>query len=1580
MLETADSLLPTPDLIGSLNEFTVEMLNSYRASSNTIREHYGIELSVLAGAYGYRQVLELVQNAADALPPGCEAGAAAPGPNKIHVMLRENRLYVANTGAPLSVEGLRALLWSNMSPKRGKQIGRFGVGFKSLLKLEGRIDIFTRASGAIRFDPDRCRQELSKEFGLPDVPGLRLAWPLPEDERRKDPLLDELSWSETIVRVEINSGDSLSQLQDEIRRFPAEFLLFIPPDTHMDLDDGVSTRRELRVAVDERWRVLKDGVNETRWLVATREVQITDEAARHDATEVHWREIAPVSWAVPKSVHGEQAGRFWAFFPTQSLTYVPGILNAPWKLNSDRSAIVPGAWNSALMSEAASLIAETISLLSSPTDPGRLLDAFPRQMVWGEVAAPFVNSLWTALTKEVFLPDGVGELRPATSLCRPPTDTKALLERWCKLAGPAERARYVHPTCLRFQRTSRLNELAERLAKGVHSPKLPGLRHSSAKTWFQQVSVLQPEAAVEVLRLAEEFKKLDQRAWSACRSDVEIVLTEDNRLVSAGSAVMARAGSAIPGRSVVHEAITADSEAARILRDVLGVPDPDYNGWYDVLERAKPNESSTAAGESWREFWALLREATDDAQAKYLEQHWRAIRCLRVDGEWVLPHETLLPGRVVGHTDSLDNRAFLVDQEFHSKDTNLLRQLRVSDWPNGDYEFSLKQEKLLKGRLQLLEEWVIRQREAYRKNPNHRNRPDNSLLWAKDFVLPEAAELLNRLTGPPRSRLTSLILDRWKRGDFPATLKFGHSTREIYIDEDVPHPLPWLLLRYGTVEIGSASVRLAALFARREEVGLDAYRESRNIRGRLDCLVSHSPPVELESTDIQAMWQALLKVALNETCVEPSCLIKLWAGAAKDGVVPDLLPGPSGSVAIDEVLVTTSPALADAVVKTGRLAVRLDERTLRTWVGRGATDLAAIVRLDPAEAQCSPELLAETFPDLLEVTKEEIHDSAMCVPVPGLNVRIQDGSDLIPLPCLYCEGRLLVDLEALESVSRADRYGVLVDELTASDWLSCTPDEARRLLGEAGVDARRAAVAAGATLTERLLLAVGRRREPLIEALGELAELSLIQQCDGTQLSELTLAHLGPLALHRLHQALRDEGLNPPAAPNPEANLVFVTSLGFPPEFATSPDARREPEVIISGPLPLPQLHGFQEEVKAGIREILDGCTPRRRGVVSLPTGGGKTRVTVQAAVEFVLKPEGENRSVVWIAQTDELCEQAVQAFRQVWVNCGAERTDLRIVRLWGGQPVPAPAASGRPVVVLATIQTLNQRLRLPEYCWLLNPGLVIVDECHHAIAPSYSRVLHWLDGGRRVPDSLAIPVIGLSATPFRTDEEESARLAQRFDRFWLPADQHTLHQRLRDEGILAQVDYQELPSPSELIETELQQLSALPSEDDGFKLQTILNAINNRMGGNELRNAMLVEHLRAAREQSILLFANSVRHSVEMAARLNLAGIPAAAVSATTPRATRRYFLDRFQSGEVRVLCNHSVLTTGFDAPKTDLVLIARIVFSPIRYMQMVGRGLRGEKNGGTQRCRIVTVVDNLGRFKDRLAYHYCRKHYTAG
>jgi superfamily II DNA or RNA helicase len=127
-----------------------------------------------------------------------------------------------------------------------------------------------------------------------------------------------------------------------------------------------------------------------------------------------------------------------------------------------------------------------------------------------------------------------------------------------------------------------------------------------------------------------------------------------------------------------------------------------------------------------------------------------------------------------------------------------------------------------------------------------------------------------------------------------------------------------------------------------------------------------------------------------------------------------------------------------------------------------------------------------------------------------------------------------------------------------------------------------------------------------------------------------------------------------------------------------------------------------------------------------------------------------------------------------------------------------------------------------------------------------------------------------------------------------------------------------------------------------------------------------------------VLLFANSIEHAQHLTARLCLTGVPAASIYADTDLSVCQYFIGQFLNGRIKVLANYQVLATGFDAPKTETIVISRPVFSPVGYMQMVGRGLRGPRNGGTETCKIITVVDNLVQYGDRLAYHYFMRHYS--
>jgi superfamily II DNA or RNA helicase len=142
-------------------------------------------------------------------------------------------------------------------------------------------------------------------------------------------------------------------------------------------------------------------------------------------------------------------------------------------------------------------------------------------------------------------------------------------------------------------------------------------------------------------------------------------------------------------------------------------------------------------------------------------------------------------------------------------------------------------------------------------------------------------------------------------------------------------------------------------------------------------------------------------------------------------------------------------------------------------------------------------------------------------------------------------------------------------------------------------------------------------------------------------------------------------------------------------------------------------------------------------------------------------------------------------------------------------------------------------------------------------------------------------------------------------------------------------------------------------------------------------RNAAILSAVKKSTERSILLFANNVSHAVELAARLSIAGITSRVVSGETDRSARQDAVAAFKRGEVRVICNAVVFATGFDAPGVEMVLIAKPVFSPVSFMQMVGRGLRGPMNGGTERCRILTVQDNIEGYAESDPLKWWRKYY---
>jgi DNA repair protein RadD len=447
--------------------------------------------------------------------------------------------------------------------------------------------------------------------------------------------------------------------------------------------------------------------------------------------------------------------------------------------------------------------------------------------------------------------------------------------------------------------------------------------------------------------------------------------------------------------------------------------------------------------------------------------------------------------------------------------------------------------------------------------------------------------------------------------------------------------------------------------------------------------------------------------------------------------------------------------------------------------------------------------------------------------------------------------------------------------------------------------------------------------------------------------------------------------------------MHFSRTLGFPSVFAgvrgvPSPPASEEIEPF----RPLPDLEEFQAELKAQVLEILRGETGANRGILTLPTGAGKTRTAVEGIVEWkrsIPDPAG----VLWIAQSDELCEQAVQAFREVWIDLGyrdaAFREALTLNRFWGGRE-DMPDGDGVTVASIQKLHALYRKHRdnLRELEPLTSAAdVIVVDEAHRILAPSYAEVLRLFGVEVTRGETSAIPLLGLTATPFRAVEDETKQLARRFHGRLLrpPSLQIDPIAQLRERQILSRPVHQILDYDGREFSVDESEKFRAYFEQFGDFHPDLLREISEEQD----RNRKLLEKLCSLPANwPVLFFGCSVEHAQAVAVLLRRKGRSAATVTSDTRASTRRFLIEEFRAGRVSVLCNYGVLTTGFDAPKVRAIVVARPTTSPVLYEQMIGRGLRGPKFGGTSECLVIDVLDNI-RFGGQMAFTRYEEYWTS-
>ncbi|UYQ62309.1 sacsin N-terminal ATP-binding-like domain-containing protein [Streptomyces peucetius] len=1571
---------PVRPVIRTVLDQSSRVLQTYAVDPGLVAEHANGERRITQGGYGDRQLFELVQNAADEI-------ADHPG-GRIQVVLTDANLYCANEGSPVTPEGAETILRMSMSKKRGGQIGRFGVGVKSVLVVTDAPEFFSR-SGSFGFDRAWSYEQIKAVPGVTDqygssfdAPVLRTARPLDEAaERSADPVLDELlGWATTVVRLPLLKGadgrlgkDMHGAGSSDREEFPPGFQLFSPHVAEVVLEDRrprpmarrtLTTRQVGDIRTVWEARTGKAATSED-WRVFT-VTHAPGPAARADAGELHDRVTLDVSWAVPvlekDPKHGlygspriRGRGRFWSFFPTKYEMSLSGILNGAWKTNEDRQNLLDSSpFNQEMIKVSAALVVDSLPQLAPPEDPGAYLPLLPgrtkESISWADDF--LIREIWTRTAVRPSLPDQDGVLRIPSDLRLHPRLDKDLrrLDGWLRMwhECPGRPSDWLHPS---------VEADSLRSGKVEHIREAAKVERADVREWLEAlVECGTAEASAVAIRIVAEMVEVRSPYADEARK-ARIVLTEEHGLVAAvPGQVFRRAEQGGLRESLVYvvDELAEDLSLGHAL-NLLGIREADVEGRFvSVLDQGFEGYRES----EWQRFWELFRQAGQSRLGDRVVERVRTPReTLRVrtaDGKWRPIRDCILPGPVVtGDRDP----SVAVDITFHSDDTTFFSLVGLRERP------------VTGVRPQEGEEWFDEYREAIhsaylRRLDERAPRPGLKTMKAEGSPIGGPLHLFRALSEESRAAFLktlpdAAVVDHWTR----------HYGSRVNSRQSVVSPIRWMLRKYGTV-VTSQGIRPL-----KEAVGpqLASYRDVLPVADSLSAEKARKLGLPTTVADVPGdRWEALLadvSRSEDDSFVGATyvMLTRFEADFPEDSLTRCRI-GDSWGTRPDEEITLAVGAAEYRALRAEQLPALLvptaadAELMVEKW---GMLRYADVISKETREVpDGEPVPLVELYPSLRQRLDSSTRNALVqrCSELEEVT-RTPNGTKAAPLDAVRQGStiKVRVPLDREPMLRLIDRELAL---RLGPTGCRAVLDHQDRMERDSALQAAIKAVRETDDVVAKIELLIG--AEALRAGLPEGLMDAELDANDGTEPSGHRIAQMAFNAHGDgvLHQHARDIQSRFPTAPvgytGSSAAVSFVSDLRLPVAFAGSRTPSPPSSENVEGPKDFPSLHDYQEDLVRNISTLLDRLAPQR-GMLSLPTGAGKTRITSEAVIRWVKRVGDLQGPILWIAQTEELCEQAVQSWKFVWGKVGADRA-LSIGRLWSSNEVGEVV--DQPQLVVATDAKLERCLGTEQYAWLRRAALVIVDEAHTAVSKRYTGILSDLgltqyETGRHL--------LGLTATPFRnTNEDETRRLINRFgnrrlDEGVFPSGDP--YRDLQDWGMLAQVEHRTLEGG----EIELTRDEKVHAE----RMAVLSRAAEQRLADDHARSRRIVEEIVGLPENCpTLVFATSVDHAKYLAAMLNDRKIRAAGVDSTTSTEDRRRRIADFRTGRIRVLTNYGVLTQGFDAPATRAVVVARPVYSTNVYQQMIGRGLRGPRNGGKDTCLILNVSDNIANFDTKLAF----------
>ena len=340
------------------------------------------------------------------------------------------------------------------------------------------------------------------------------------------------------------------------------------------------------------------------------------------------------------------------------------------------------------------------------------------------------------------------------------------------------------------------------------------------------------------------------------------------------------------------------------------------------------------------------------------------------------------------------------------------------------------------------------------------------------------------------------------------------------------------------------------------------------------------------------------------------------------------------------------------------------------------------------------------------------------------------------------------------------------------------------------------------------------------------------------------------------------------------------------------------------------ELFDYQEDMKSRIEKAL--CL-HRSVMAQMPTGTGKTYLLTAVIGSFV---RANSKAKVWIvAHRRELVSQIDETVRKFHSYSSATSSLLSSVKAM-------------------SIQWLMRHYDEIEE----EPGMIVIDEAHHALAKTYKEM--W----DRFPKA---KFLGLTATPCRLNGKGFTDLFDVLVQSWSVPE-------FISKGRLATYDFVSIKSDgvTQRLIDSLQKRGA-----DGDYQNKEMDMLLNKKPSIERLYRSLEEF---GKDRKGIVYAINISHAQKITKLYQEHGVKAIAIDSKTPATERQQDIEAFKKGDIQVLVNVDIFSEGFDCPDVEFVQLARPTLSLAKYLQMVGRGLRVAK--GKKNC---VIIDNVGLYR---------------